>query len=95
MAHGRRTGISIIAVAALALAALTPGGTAAAAPPTDISAQQQKPLPQEQQRPRRPTRITVVPLSQYYRKCDFWLAVEHRPSGDVLTPQQRCVWALR
>jgi len=93
MAHGRRTGISIIAVAALALGAAAP---ASAAPPTDISAQQQKPLPQEQQqRPRRPTRITVVPLSQYYRKCDFWLAVEHRPSGDVLTPQQRCVWALR
>ena len=31
-------------------------------------------------------RITVVPLSRYYRKCDFWLAVEHRPSGDVITP---------
>ena len=97
MAHGRRTGISIIAAAALALAALGLGGAApaaaasasAAAPPTDVSSQQQ------QQRPRRPTRITVVPLSQYYRKCDFWLAVEHRPSGDVITPQQRCVWALR
>jgi hypothetical protein len=96
MAHGRRTGISIIAAAALALAALGLGGAApaaaasasAAAPPTDVSSQQQ-------QRPRRPTRITVVPLSQYYRKCDFWLAVEHRPSGDVITPQQRCVWALR
>jgi hypothetical protein len=36
-----------------------------------------------------------LPLSRYYRKCDFWLAVERRPSGDVLTPQQRCVWALR
>jgi hypothetical protein len=102
MAHGRRTGILSIAAAALALAVLGLGGAApaaaasasAAAPPTDISAQQEKPLPQ-QQRPRRPTRITVVPLSQYYRKCDFWLAVEHRPSGDVITPQQRCVWALR
>jgi len=39
--------------------------------------------------------VTVYPLSRYYRKCDFWLAVEHRPSGNVITPQQRCVWALR
>lgn len=40
-------------------------------------------------------RITVVPLSRYHRQCDFWLAVEHRPSGDVITPQQHCWWALR
>jgi len=39
--------------------------------------------------------IQVYPLSRYYRKCDFWLAVEHRPSGDVITPQQKCIWALR
>jgi len=91
-----RTALRIIAAAALGLAALvTPpdgaavaGSTSAAAPPTDLSAQQQKP-------PRRPTRITVVPLSRYYRKCDFWLAVQHRPSGDVITPQQHCEWALR
>jgi hypothetical protein len=89
-----RNGTSIIAAAALGLAALVtlPRGAAlaasAAAPPTDISAQQQ-------QQPRRSTRITVVPLSRYYRKCDFWLAVEHRPSGNVITPQQHCWWALR
>jgi hypothetical protein len=95
MAHGMRDGIRIIAAAALGLAALVtlPGSAAlaasasAAAPPTDVSAQQQQ--------PRRSTRITVVPLSRYYRKCDFWLAVEHRPSGDVITPQQHCWWALR
>jgi hypothetical protein len=45
--------------------------------------------------PRARPHIKVYPLSRYYRKCDFWLAVEHRPSGDVITPQQRCVWALR
>ena len=39
--------------------------------------------------------IQVYPLSRYYRKCDFWLAVEHRPSGDVITPQQHCWWALK
>ena len=41
------------------------------------------------------THVTVYPLSRYHRKCDFWLAVEHRPSGDVITPQQKCVWALK
>jgi hypothetical protein len=41
------------------------------------------------------THVTVYPLSRYHRQCDFWLAVEHRPSGDVITPQQKCVWALR
>jgi hypothetical protein len=45
--------------------------------------------------PRKRPHVTVHPLDRYYRKCDFWLAVEHRPSGDVITPQQHCVWALR
>ena len=92
-----RKAISIIAAAALGLVALAtlPDDTAraasatAAAPPTDVSSQQQ------QEPRRRIPRITVVPLSRYYRKCDFWLAVEHRPSGDVITPQRRCVWALK
>jgi hypothetical protein len=91
-----RNGISIIAVAALGLVALAtlPGNAAraasapAVAPPTDVSSQEREPR-------RRVPRITVVPLSRYYRKCDFWLAVEHRPSGDVITPQQKCVWALK
>ena len=42
--------------------------------------------------PTRHPRITVVPLSRYHRQCDFWLATEHRPSGDVITPQQHCWW---
>ena len=91
-----RIGILLIATATLGLAALAGGAASAraasasaAAPPTDISSQQR------QEPRRRIPRITVVPLSRYYRKCDFWLAVEHRPSGDVITPQQHCVWALR
>jgi hypothetical protein len=93
MGQGTRNGIRIIAAAALGLAALgttpaTAASASAAAPPTDVSAQQQQP-------PQRGTRITIVPLSRYYRKCDFWLAVQHRPSGDVITPQQHCWWALR
>ena len=91
-----RIGYLVIAAAALGLAALASGAAparaasaATAAPPTDVSSQQR------QEPRRRIPRITVVPLSRYYRKCDFWLAVEHRPSGDVITPQQHCWWALR
>jgi hypothetical protein len=86
--------VRIIGAALLALTATItlPDGAAPAlaasarsAGPTDVPAQQRRRVP----------RITVVPLSRYYRKCDFWLAVEHRPSGDVITPQQHCWWALR
>ena len=27
-----------------------------------------------------------------YRQCVDWYAVEHRPSGTVITPQMRCWW---
>jgi hypothetical protein len=87
-------GKTIISAAALAIAAIA-SQPAAAAParstadaamaPTDISSQQRRRIP----------RITVVPLSHYYRQCDFALGVEHRPSGDVITPRQHCWWALR
>ena len=90
----RLTALSAIAVLGLLAAASTapsaPARAASVAPaataPTDIGAQRRR---------RASTRILVVPLSRYYRKCDFWLAVEHRPSGDVITPQQHCWWALR
>jgi hypothetical protein len=89
----RATTMAIL-TAGLALAALVaqPGaGTQARAqaastrPPTDLTAQQRRRVP----------RITVYPLSHYYRECAFALGVEHRPSGDVITPRQRCWWALR
>lgn len=44
---------------------------------------------------RAPTRIVVSPNQRLFRQCEDWLAVEHRPSGDVITPQQRCWWAAR
>ena len=44
---------------------------------------------------RAPTRIVVSPNQKLFRQCEGWLAVEHRPSGDVITPQQRCWWASR
>jgi hypothetical protein len=85
-----------ILTAGLAVAALVAqpdGGTQASAQalaqaasePTDLRAQQRRRVP----------RITVYPLSHYYRQCDFRLGVEHRPSGDVITPRQHCWWALR
>ena len=44
-------------------------------------------------------RITVHPrhrrLSPYAKRfCRFWLATEYRVSGTVITPQQRCWWAV-
>ena len=45
---------------------------------------------------RRP-HITILPRHRHLspsatRHCTAWLAVEHRPSGTVLTPQKRCWW---
>ena len=76
----RRAGLMV--VLGLTMAALDTGG---------VFAQAQTAPPPRRHIPR----ITVVPLSRYHRECDFWLAVEHRPSGDVVTPQQHCWWALR
>jgi hypothetical protein len=53
---------------------------------TDLSAQRRR---------RAPTRIVIVPLSRYYRQCVDWYLLEHRPSGDVVTPQMRCRWVAR
>jgi hypothetical protein len=39
------------------------------------------------------TRIEVYPSSRQVRRCVDWYAIEHRPSGDVLTPHMRCWWA--
>ncbi len=72
------------AVGVAGAVALTSGASLAQEPATR-SAQHRRHIP----------RITVAPISRYYRQCDFWLAVEHRPSGDVITPQQHCWWALR
>jgi len=80
-----RTRAGLMVVLGLAMLAIDAGAIAA-------RAQTATPPPP----PRRHVpRITVVPLSRYHRECDFWLAVEHRPSGDVITPQQHCWWALR
>jgi hypothetical protein len=78
-------GVAAIVTIPIAAPPALAASARAAPAPTDLSSQQRRRIP----------RITVVPLSHYYRKCDFWLAVEHRPSGNVITPQQHCWWALR
>ena len=85
-------GKTVLWAAGLGLAAIVTQPAASA--PAKSAAMRSTDL-SSQQRRRPPTRITVVPLSRYYRECDSWLAVEHRPSGDVITPQMRCRWALR
>lgn len=63
-------------------------GTAALAQPT----------PAEQDTtPHRRTRIVIHPRSlepgpNAKRYCRAWLAVENRPSGQVITPQKECWW---
>jgi hypothetical protein len=83
------------AIAALGLLAAgptagrsAPAGAAVEAhgAPTDLGAQSRR---------RAPARIVVVPLRHYYRQCVDWYALEHRPSGDVFTPQMRCRWVAR
>ncbi len=83
--RARTMATSMAALGAVAAIATVIGGAALAQEQTATSAHHRRHVP----------RITVAPLSRDYRQCDFWLAVEHRPSGDVITPQQHCWWALR
>lgn len=63
-------------------------GTAAMAQPTPAD---------QGATPHRRTRIVIHPRSlepgpNAKRYCRAWLAVENRPSGRVITPQQECWW---
>ena len=44
---------------------------------------------------RPPTPTEARALSHYTRSCADGYALEHRPSGTVLTPQMRCRWVRR
>ena len=50
---------------------------------------------QRMQKRRAPAQIEIVPSRRPYRQCVDWYAVERRPSGDVITPQQHCWWTTR
>jgi hypothetical protein len=47
-----------------------------------------------QAQPRRRARpqVYVRPGRLLYRRCVGWLAVEHRLSGTVIVPRERCWW---
>jgi hypothetical protein len=36
--------------------------------------------------------VYVRPGRLLYRRCEGWLAVEHRLSGTVIVPRERCWW---
>jgi hypothetical protein len=80
------TSTAAIAVAALALS------MCAAAP---VSAQPNRgdDALAQQRRPRiviQPRSLQPGPNARRY--CRAWLAVENRPSGQVITPQRECWW---
>ncbi len=86
-----------VMLAGLALLALGAGAAPARAQQTRPLVQGRlEPFPQPRRVVRRaPVRIQVTPNQRLYRQCEDWLALEHRPSGDVITPQMRCWWAIR
>jgi len=69
--------------------------------PTELSAQTRV-RPRIRVRPRSWSTPPIYPSPTPYnypgpnavRECNAWLAVEHRPSGTVLVPRERCWWAF-
>lgn len=79
-------GLGLVALAGVFMAC---GLSPATAQQTDRSSQQFT----AESRPHitiRPRHRRLSPNAE--RHCTAWLAVEHRPSGTVLTPQKRCWW---
>jgi hypothetical protein len=100
---------AVMAIAGLVLsgaASATPipvrsgAGTQAGAA-TELSAQARA-RPRIRVRPRSWSTPPIYPSPAPYnypgpnavRECKAWLAVEHRPSGTVLVPRERCWWAF-
>lgn len=88
-------GILLVAAAGLALGVFAVRGDARAQAGPGYTVPSAEERAQARRAARGPTRIQVTPNRQLYRECVDWLAVEHRPSGDVITPQMRCRWAYR
>jgi hypothetical protein len=68
-------------------------GLTFAMPITPLSAQTASSDIRLHRRP--PLRLEVRPQPRYRRQCTDWYAIEHRITGDVITPQYRCQWVLR
>ncbi|MTW14756.1 hypothetical protein GJ689_00810 [Rhodoplanes serenus] len=83
-------GIKVVGAALLALGLLVAADSVPAAAQSGLRTDEPA-----RRAARAPTRIQVTPTRRLYRECVDWLAVERRPSGDVITPQMRCRWAYR
>jgi hypothetical protein len=94
----RRKRLALIMAAALALAvcgftADAVQRSAAAGPLVSEAGSASEFSAQRRYRARRVRpQVTVRPGRLLYRRCAGWLAVEHRLSGTVIVPQERCWW---
>lgn len=98
-----RAGIATILALVCGAAALAPAPLAAqtagrqAAPANEWSAQDRR-RPQIRVQPQPPAWPYPLPGDYAWpgpgavRVCQDWYAIEHRPSGTVVTPQMRCRW---
>jgi hypothetical protein len=77
------------------------GGAGTQVGATELSAQTRA-RPRIRVRPRSWSTPPIYPSPTPYnypgpnavRECNAWLAAEHRPSGTVLVPRERCWWAF-
>ncbi|MGP0095116.1 MAG: hypothetical protein ACLPKB_34955 [Xanthobacteraceae bacterium] len=89
------SGVGSAAPTSEARVVATPAGAA-----TDVFAQTRV-RPRIRVRPRSWSTPPIYPSPAPYsypgpnavRECTDWLAVEHRPSGTVLVPRERCWWS--
>ncbi len=98
----RKSGLGIVASAAVALATICIGSSPAAAQGLTREAQranaaQQIETSAQSRRRRAPTQLRVIRERTYLpptavRTCDAWYEQEFRPSGTVIVPRMRCRW---
>jgi hypothetical protein len=98
----RKSGLVIVASAAIALAMICIGSSPAAAQAVAREAQranaaQQIEASAQSRRRRAPTQLRVIRERTYLpptavRACDAWYEQEFRPSGTVIVPRMRCRW---
>jgi hypothetical protein len=98
----RKSGLGIVASAAVALATICIGSSAVQAQGVTREAQranaaQQIETSAQSRRRRAPTQLRVIRERTYLpptavRTCDAWYEQEFRPSGTVIVPRMRCRW---
>jgi hypothetical protein len=98
----RKSGLAIMASAAVALATICIGSSPAEAQNVTHDSQragaaQQIETSAQSRRRRAPTQLRVIRERMYLpptavRTCDAWYEQEFRPSGTVIVPRMRCRW---